>query len=202
MHLVNFLKFSLKNKINYFNLRVNINKGFVIYQHVLRDMSPKASLFKQNQAGVIFDSAPGEPVEMPEFLDEIVKISGVSFRPLRSMTVTILLKYFKVFIEDNFLNYLKTVKETILPPCLYMYTRSDKIISANKIAEFIEEKEELFPNMYSKSVVYEDGEHAMIMVKHPDDYLKQIVQHLKVCNCDLDHVRYINDNSSYQKSKL
>jgi len=73
-------------------------------------------------------------------------------------------------------------------PNLYMYSKADKLISYREITNFVEEKQKLFPNLYVKSVVYEDADHVLIYAKYPNDYLKNIVEHLSICNLDIKKI--------------
>ena len=158
--------------------------------------------FKKNQMGVIYDSAPGLPGNLFDFINAILELSGIKFTPLRIMTVSFLTVYFKgyFFLTNYFLSFLETVMKVQAPPSLYMYSKADKLISAENISKFIEDKKKLFPGAYSKSVVYEEAAHTQIYRMYPEDYLKNVREHLIVCKCDLESI--LNDEEDRSANEL
>jgi hypothetical protein len=39
--------------------------------------------------------------------------------------------------------------------------------------------------LYLKTVVYNDAEHVLLYAKHPEDYVKHIIEHINYCKLDL-----------------
>ena len=66
-----------------------------------------------------------------------------------------------------------------------MYSKVDKLINAVEIKKFIDEKQKRYPNQYIKTVVYDDAEHVLLFLKHPDDYTKNINNHLIFSKIDM-----------------
>ena len=69
-----------------------------------------------------------------------------------------------------------------------MYSKADKLISPHEITKNIEEKRKLYPNVYVKSVIFEDADHVLIYAKYPNDYIKNVLEHISVCNLDIKKI--------------
>jgi hypothetical protein len=180
--------------------------GFVIYQHLInilnkvhdnkdRALSKEYAFFEQNQRGFIADSGFGWPAN---YFDLITGISNliepqVKFKPLRFMIAFSIVNTYNGYRlihlgKDYFANAFETMKKDARVPNLYMYSKADKLISAREITKYIDDKRKLFPNLYIKSVVYEDADHVLIYAKYPEDYLKNIIEHISACNLSVKKI--------------
>lgn len=170
--------------------------GFIIYQHVLNELKKQDSLYEfvgRNQSGVIFDSTPGwPPSEFFQFSNSVYTLmpqKGVKEYTLAVLFVLFFKGYcFFQFGNDYYSKFFQTLlndqRDNI--PTLFVYSKIDKLVAFYNIEQFIKERKSKLPNLYIKSVSFDDAEHVMIYQKYPIDYLKLIKQHLSVCNLDLD----------------
>lgn len=201
-----FLDFLRNNNLseNKFFLHTFSNASFFLFYHHLVDIHnskyvPAGSktlkeldFFTKNQTGVIFDSGIGLTVDyvklIPGIADLVGKKSVLGY--VAGITLTAIYAIlFAIFRENNyfskgFKNYIENDARQI--PTLHIYSRADKLICAKKISAFCDEKKKLYPNMYFKSVVYDDAEHVKIYMQYPEEYLQLIKEHLKVSNTEID----------------
>jgi hypothetical protein len=168
---------------------------FSIYHLLINRLDEPDLKFMFNQRGQIFDSGMGwvhgyfqlyeglNNLLETEFKSEIVK-------RLVSANICLILFGYTVITLNN--NYFTNAFQRVIDDkrkdiaTLYLYSRADKLISHHDITKKYDERLQILKNYninsYIKSVIYDDADHVLIYAKHTDNYLKQIKQHLKVCN--------------------
>ncbi|CAF0994606.1 unnamed protein product [Brachionus calyciflorus] len=185
---------------------------FILYQHIINEINkPTQSeydFFKQNHKAVIFDSAPGYPKKYDKVYRGVQGLISqqVKFSPLSHALAISFLALSYIYVKLNPNNYFFEMYKTVINdprhvPSLYMYSTIDKLIPGENIKENIEMRKKNHPNLYVKEVVYDDAEHVLLYQKHPQDYLKHIYEHLKLCKVDIESVMGINSGLTL-KSKL
>ena len=195
--LLNILKDNLIT--NKFLIHAFSNAGIVvIYHHIINEIkngkSEKYDFFRQNQKGLIHDSAIGLPGTRPiliQAVSDIIK-NNIKFAPLRYLIATSLVLTYWIKYEiiqkdrDYFTGTFNTaMNDDRLIPTLGLYSTKDRIIDPNNIAKYFENRKKLFPELYLKTVVYNDGDHTLLYPNHQEDYVKHVVDHLKYCKLDL-----------------
>ena len=190
--------------------------GFIIYQHLINILrkvydnqtikySEEYDFFEANHRGFIADSGFGWATKYFDFINGISNLiePQVKFKPLRFLIATVIITTFNGYRlmhlgNDYFTNTFKTILSDTRPiPMLFLYSKADKLISSVEISKFIEQKRHLFPNVYIKSVVYDDADHVLLYAKYPQDYLKNIIEHIHVCNLDVKKV--LTEKNVYSK---
>ena len=81
---------------------------------------------------------------------------------------------------SRFLNTLLNDKRDHIPT-LFIYSKTDDLVSAENIEKFIEKRKKLFPTLKIKSMAFDKAEHVMIYQKYQEQYLKLIKEHLALC---------------------
>jgi hypothetical protein len=169
---------------------------FIIYQYILDEIkdgkNEKYNFFRQNHNGFIIDSAIGSTAASHRLLGGVASLlqNQIKFTPTRYLIASALVTTWKVYdilYQDNyFAKAFDTALHDNRPvPTLNLYSTEDKLICPEKIAKFFETRKKIYPDMYLKTVVYNDAEHVLLYAKHPEDYLKHIVEHLKYCKLDM-----------------
>jgi hypothetical protein len=171
--------------------------GFVLYHHIINELNTEQSqyeFFKRNHRSLIIDSAFGwttKPLVLRAGISDLIQ-SQVPIQPFRfllsSFFVTLAVGYHFLHLGEH---YYKKAFDTITRdkrdvPTLMIYSKADKLISAESIEQMANARMKLYPNLYVKKVVYEDAEHVLIYVKHMDEYLNHVKEHLKLCKLDID----------------
>lgn len=183
---------------------------FIVYQHILANRNKKFEFFLRNQKSVVFDSAPGWPhhgFKAIRAVEELVKNSlpSAPMAPLRYLVAGTFVatagafhlansSKFKYFIDafDLLVNDVRPI------PTLILYSNRDRLIPPENIQRVIEKRQS--KGIAIDSVVYDDCEHVMIYLKHPDDYVKRINEHLFRSKMDLNTV--LGDDLGNTKSRL
>ena len=198
----------MKNEYKLTNNKIFIHSfsnacGFIIYQHLLnvrngvyngKDFNNKDYEFMtSNLCGFIGDSNfgfPHNPIDL--FFGTVnlleTQIKSKLVRILVSSTVVTTYELYRLikFGNDYFSNAYKIMlADDLQIPFLFMYSKVDKLINAVEIKKFIDEKQKRYPNQYIKTVVYDDAEHVLLYLKHPEDYIKNINNHLIFCKIDM-----------------
>lgn len=190
---------------------------FIIYQYILSNDAIEYDFFKRNQKSAIFDSAPGWAHSGLKFLvgiEDLVKndLPSTFMAPVRYLLAgtfvgLISAYHYSTSGKHYFTNAFETLLNDLRPiPTLVFYSTRDKLISAERIKELIERRRS--KGALIDSVVYDDCEHVMLYVKHPEDYSKHMYEHLvkskvdmKDVLGDIGHLDLIKD-FSLPKSKL
>ena len=198
----------MKNEYNLTNNKIFIHSfsnaaGFIIYHHMLnikngvyngKEFNNKDYEFMtSNLCGFIGDSNfgfPHNPIDL--FFGTVnlleTQIKSKLVRILVSSTVVTTYELYRLikFGNDYFSNAYKIMlADDLQIPFLFMYSKVDKLINAVEIKKFIDEKQKRYPNQYIKTVVYDDAEHVLLFLKHPDDYTKNINNHLIFSKIDM-----------------
>ena len=190
--------------------------GFILYHNLINVMnkvyddksmvySKEYDFFEKNEKGLIADSGFGWPNNIFDLTVGIYNLleNQVKIKPIRMVIATSVVALYNAYRlvhlgNDYFANAFRTILNDKRPlPILFMYSKIDKLISSTEIARFIAKKRQLFPSQYIKSVVYEDAEHVLLYAKYPDDYLKNIIEHIGVCNLDLKQI--LNKSNLYSE---
>ena len=160
----------------------------VLYKNILEDS--RENFFVKNSSGIVYDCGIGRPGDLYKFRQAVSELTGFKQPILKYSFGLLLTAYIITFIlyTDFFKIFINTLLMQKNPPLLFLYSKTDKIIGSDNISEFIKGKKGLFPMTPIRSVLYEDAEHTMIYKKYPDDYLKHIKEHLRLCNCDSEHL--------------
>jgi hypothetical protein len=190
----------MKDKVSKNQMLIHMfsNAGlFILYQHILNEINDnrneKYNFFRKNHKGFIIDSAIGSLVAPHKLLSGVAGLlqSQIKFSPLRYLIAAYLVVYWQVYdylYKDShyFAKAFNTaLHDNITVPTLNFYSTEDKLISPEKIAKFFETRKKLYPDMHLKTVVYNDAEHVLLYAKHPEDYLKHILDHLNYCRLDM-----------------
>ena len=176
----------------------------ILYQHIINEITQNKSsyeFFKTNHRAAIFDSAPGlavSPMQLLRGISDLIKPqfkSAIMRYLVSSVLVSGAVGYHLVNLGDHyFTNMYKTFQaDSRLVPTLVFYSTIDKLISGKNIAEQCRQKKLLHPNLYLKAIEYTDAEHVLIYAKHPDEYLKYVSDHLRMCRLDIKTV--LNDSN-------
>ena len=167
-----------------------------MYQHALNtaNVNREYEFFKTNRVGLVYDSAPGMPGDYLTLLNGATSLFAGYNKPSQYLMASLFVTFFKGYLfwssclneQNYFTRFLHNLMLDSPPlPTLFLYSKSDKLIAPENIAKFIDQKRLLFPETHCKAVVYEEPEHCMIYLKHTDDYVKHIKEHLNVCKMDL-----------------
>jgi hypothetical protein len=171
--------------------------SFIFYQHIIHQMNQQNKnweFFKLNHRAAIYDSSPGWPHSALPLWHGIADLN----RPLnffaRYLISTVLVSCAALYHYGQLgKNYFTVVFDRIINdkrpvPTLIMYSEADKLIDPKSIKEMIIKRKQLHKDLYLKTVVFKDADHVLIYKKYPDDYLKHITEHLKMCNLDQNTV--------------
>jgi hypothetical protein len=200
--------------------------GFILYQHLLnvrngiyngKDFNNEDYEFMtKNLCGFIGDSNFGFPHNPIDLFFGTVnllesQIKSKLARILVSSTVVTTYQLYRLVKlgNDYFSNGFKIMLgDNLEIPFLFMYSKKDKLISPVEIKKFIDEKMKLHPNQYIKSIVYDDGEHVLLYLKHPEDYVRNINEHLGLCKIEMGtilnslNIDKLNGQFSESRAKL
>jgi hypothetical protein len=173
----------------------------IVYQHILSEInkdggSKEYDFFKKNHKALIFDSAPGWPVPPIRLVQGISDLNRYQLKnclirySVSSLIVMYALSYHFFQFGNHYFtrmyNALRDDPRSI--PTLSMYSKADKLLSSVNMQHQIEQRKLKQPNLYLKSVVYEDAEHVMIFLKYPERYLELVNEHLKLCKVDMNTI--------------
>jgi hypothetical protein len=204
--LLNLLKDNLsKNKIL---IHMFSNAGIVImYHHIINEIkngkSKKYNFFTQNHKGIIYDSAIGLLGKRPILIQAVADIikNDIKFAPLRYFIATsfALIYWIKYEIIQKDVDYFSktfniTLNDDRLVPTLSLYSIADRVVDPKNIVKHFDSRKKLYPDLYLKTVIYDDADHTLLYPNHTEDYVKHVVEHLKYCKLDLktvlDHELY------------
>ena len=201
----------MKNEYKLTNNKIFIHifsnaAGFIIYHHMLnikngvyngKEFNNKDYEFMTNNlCGFIGDSNFGwshNPYDLFNGISNLLEnqLRNKLVRALVSSAVVATYELYRLATmgKDYFSNALEVLlNDDLQIPFLFMYSKVDKLISPLEIQKFIDEKKRRNPNQYIKTVVYDDAEHVLLYAKYPEDYVKHINEHLKLCRIDLPTV--------------
>lgn len=202
------LFYLIKNEYKLTNNKILIhtfsNAGsFVVYQYFIQIRNGMLNnnqfnhqdyeFMSKNMSGIICDSGygwPHNPLELTKgvtiLLENQIKNRLLSLIVATGFVFSLNVYLFSMFGKDKFsVSYRTLVNDRIEVPFLFMYSKGDKILDPVDMYNFTIAKKRLLPNLYIKSAVFEDAEHVLIYLKYPEDYTKNIVEHLKVCKIDI-----------------
>jgi hypothetical protein len=177
--------------------------GFVLYHHIINELNTEKSdyeFFKKNHRSLIIDSAfgwPTSPLVLRAGISDLIQ-NQVPLQPFRfllsSFFVTLAVSYHLLHFGEH---YFKKAFDTISRdkrdvPTLMIFSKADKLISAESIDQMANARMKLYPNLYVKKVIYEDAEHVLIYVKHTEEYLKHVKEHLELCKLKIDENALLN----------
>ena len=170
---------------------------FILYQYILHEIkdgkNEKYNFFRQNHKGFIIDSAIGSLVASHKLLGGVAGLleSQIKFTPAKYLVASALVatwKAYDYFYQDSHYfakAFYAALHDNNPVPTLNLYSTQDKLICPEKIANFFQKRKELYPDMYLKTVVYNDADHVLLYAKHPEDYLKHIIEHVNYCKLDM-----------------
>lgn len=162
--------------------------------------------FRMNQKSAIYDSCPGWPhsplkllIGLENLMQNQVPLSPVRYLIASGLVGVAGLYHMGQFGKHYYSNGFEAVSgDKRLVPSLFMYSTQDKLISAESVSRFVEEKRS--HGAYVDAKIYDDSEHCMIYLKHADDYSNRVKKHLVTCECDLESV--LRSNDDYQSLLL
>jgi hypothetical protein len=150
----------------------------------------------KNICGIICDSGygwPHNPFELTKgvtgLLESQFKNKILSLFVATGFVISLNVYFLIMFGRDKFsVSYRTLVNDRIEVPFLFLYSKGDRILDPNDMHNFTLAKKRILPNLYIKSVVYEDADHVLIYLKYPEDYTNNIIEHLKVCEIDIPSI--------------
>ena len=169
---------------------------FAIYRHIINAIRSnyEYGFISKNQVGVIFDSGPGKITGFFKLISGIhdilkteVKVKSVRFLIAAVLASTFTSYFYLKFDNEHVSDSIRVVlSDDRELPVLVLYSKNDKLVSAEKIEEFVDKKQKLQPeNVNIRSYNFENADHAMIYLKYPREYVQHIKEHLKICKIEL-----------------
>jgi hypothetical protein len=170
---------------------------FIVYQHIIMEInreggSREYNFFKLNHRAAIYDSSPGwgRLVDLWSGVADLTKTIA-NPAPIRYFLSTLflcmgLMYHYAHLGRHYFTNMFEVIGSDPRPvPSLYIYSKSDLLIYHENIARFMARRRALLPDLYQKSVVYETGDHVMLYMKYPEEYVRHVSDHLRLCKLDM-----------------
>jgi hypothetical protein len=145
----------------------------IVYQHVMQEINkPEGSkdyaFFKNNHKALIYDSAPGWPQSPLKLVTGISDLNkqqiknSVVRHTISSLIVLYALSYHFVQFGNHYFTrmYNALRDDPRCVPTLSMFSKADKLLSSDNMQQQVEQRKLKQPNLYLKSVVFEDAEHV------------------------------------------
>jgi hypothetical protein len=185
LELVKLIKTHVQLSNNPIVIHTFSNAGTFIFRHFLEYIEDvdEYSALKANIKCLIHDSGPGDSKDYFDSIKNIVKLVEKNVKNIYVATlitvIGLVAGLFK-YMRTNYLNETmnRLAKDANGIPTLFLYSKTDRLISHENVSAFIAKRKEVLPDLKINSCVFEDSEHVSHYVTHKDVYLTKVKEHL------------------------